>query len=58
MGGVLLREIASDSMVRPINVPLTITVTIAGAALVGTIACASPTVGGLLIQPTEALREF
>jgi putative ABC transport system permease protein len=55
---ILLREIANDAIVIPINLPATISVTTVVAALVGVIACASPMLRGLRIQPTEALREF
>ena len=53
-----LRSIANDQMVVPINMPVTIGVTVACAALVGMLACGSPTLRGLRIQPTEASREL
>ena len=55
---ILLRGIANDAIVIPINLPVTISLTTVVAALVGVIACASPMLRGLRIQPTEALREF
>ena len=55
---LLLEEVSADSMALPINIPVTIAYTMAGAALVGVVACASPTMRGLRIQPSEALREF
>ncbi len=55
---LLLGSIANDQMVIPINMPVTIGVTVACAALVGVVACASPTLRGLRIRPTEALREL
>ncbi len=54
---MLLVELTGDSMVMEVDIPLTITVTMAVAAVVGVAACASPTLRGLRIQPTEALRE-
>lgn len=56
--GILLDQISRDVMVVPIDIPATIAVTLACAALVGVGACASPTLRGLRIQPTEALREL
>jgi predicted permease len=55
---VLLREEALDTIMVPPNIPLTIGVTLVGAAVVGIVACAAPTLRGLRIQPTEALRDF
>ena len=55
---MLLNEISDDSMLMPVNIPLTIGFTLLCATLVGAAACASPTIRGLRIQPSEALREF
>lgn len=54
---VLLGEVAGDSMVMAFHKPTIIAWTLLGAAIVGTVACAPPTLRGLRIQPTEALRE-
>ena len=54
---VLLLEIQNDSMIAPFNLLFTIGVTIVLAGLVGVAACAVPTIRGLRIEPTEALRE-
>jgi putative ABC transport system permease protein len=43
--------------VQPINTPLTIAVTLGIAGIVGVLGCASPTIRGLRIQPSQALRE-
>ncbi len=37
--------------------PMTIAYTLPGAALVGALACAPPTLRGLRIEPSEVLRE-
>ncbi len=56
---LLLQVVGDDAMtVRPINIPVTIAVTLACAAAIGVLACASPTVRALRIEPTEALREL
>ena len=54
----MLVEITRDEMTKPINIPLTIAITLGIATVVGVVACASPTLRGLRIQPVEALREF
>jgi Na+/H+ antiporter NhaC len=58
---VLLREIAAGDMrvvqAADVNVPLTIAVTLGIAGIVGVLGCASPTLRGLRIQPSQALRE-
>jgi predicted permease len=59
-GWVLLRIAAGDmSEVQAVNVnePLTIAVTLGIAGIVGVLGCASPTLRGLRIQPSQALRE-
>jgi ABC-type antimicrobial peptide transport system permease subunit len=53
---MLLRQITSAT-IGEVDVPLTVAVTMAATALVGAAACASPTLRGLRIQPSEALRE-
>ena len=54
---VLLKQIVDDPLIQPINMPLTIGATLVLTAIVGAIGCASPTIRGLRIQPSEALRE-
>lgn len=60
-GWVLLRVIAAGEMrevqAASVNVPLTIAVTLGVAGVVGALGCASPTLRGLRIQPSQALRE-
>ncbi|MEZ4426024.1 MAG: ABC transporter permease [Gemmatimonadota bacterium] len=61
LGGVwawaLLRQEADEAFVQSISIPLTVAATLVVTALVGVVACASPTLRGLRIQPSEALRE-
>ena len=61
LGGVwawiLLNQIVDDPLIRPINMPVTISATLVLTAIVGAIGCASPTIRGLRIQPSDALRE-
>jgi putative ABC transport system permease protein len=54
---VLLSQIVDDPMILQINKPVTVAATLLITALVGAIGCASPTIRGLRIQPSEALRE-
>jgi ABC-type antimicrobial peptide transport system permease subunit len=57
---VLLRIAAGDMrevQAVNVNVPLTIAVTLGIAGIVGVLGCASPTLRGLRIQPSQALRE-
>lgn len=54
----LLGEIANDVIVKTINFPVVIGGTTVLAALVGVIACLSPMLRGLRIEPTDALREL
>lgn len=59
-GWVLLRVAAGDMReveAVNVNVPLTIAVTLGIAGIVGILGCASPTLRGLRIQPSQALRE-
>lgn len=53
----LLGSFQSEAMVQPFEIPVVIGVTVAVASLIGVAACARPTLRGLRIQPTEALRE-
>ncbi len=53
----LLNEITFDATGLAVNIPLTVAFTVVGAAAIGIVACAAPTIRGLRIQPTEALRE-
>jgi hypothetical protein len=57
-GAFLLNRIRWDVTMASPDVPLTVGVTVACTAVVGLLACASPTLRGLRIQPTEALREL
>jgi putative ABC transport system permease protein len=55
---VLLGQVAETPMTGiPINKPVTVFVTLLLTAIVGAIGCASPTIRGLRIQPSDALRE-
>ena len=55
---VLLSEIdRDDGSILSINKPVTILVTLAVTAIVGVVGCAAPTIRGVRIQPSEALRE-
>jgi predicted lysophospholipase L1 biosynthesis ABC-type transport system permease subunit len=56
-GWVLLSSFQFDVNVDARSVPLTLMLTAAAAACVCVLACAYPTLRGLRIQPTEALRE-
>jgi ABC-type lipoprotein release transport system permease subunit len=56
-GWVLLNEDRNDITLEVGNIPLTLALTAAVAACVCALACAYPTLRGLRIQPTEALRE-
>jgi hypothetical protein len=61
LGGVwawlLLEQITHDVEFVDAKIPLTVAVTMVAALFVGMAACASPTLRGLRIQPSEALRE-
>jgi hypothetical protein len=62
LGGVwawvlLNRLVVDEPLSTPINVPVTILVTLAVTAIVGVVGCASPTIRGVRIQPSEALRD-
>ena len=46
-----------DEVLKPQSWPLVVMAVVAGTVLVGGIACLMPTLRGLRIQPTEALRE-
>jgi putative ABC transport system permease protein len=56
-GWVLLNEDRNDITLEVGNIPLTLALTAAVAACVCALACAYPTLRGLRVQPTEALRE-
>jgi predicted permease len=58
VGAFLLDRIQWDAIMASPDIPATVGVTIACAALVGLLACAAPTLRGLRIQPTEALRDL
>lgn len=53
---ILHEVVVDDASMAPINVPITIGVTLAVSAAIGTLGCAAPTIRGLRIQPNEALR--
>ncbi len=53
----ILAVIAQFPEMRPQNMPLLVAGVAAGTVLVGMLACLVPTLRGLRIQPTEALRE-
>ncbi len=57
-GWVLLDNQRNDVTFEVGNIPLTLTLTAAVAGCVCLLACAHPTLRGLRIQPTEALREL
>jgi hypothetical protein len=54
---VLLGQIVDDPLIMKVNKPVTIVVTLVVTALVGMVGCAAPTLRGLRIQPSEAMRE-
>jgi predicted permease len=56
-GWVLLHSQRNDRAFDAGNIPLTLALTATVAACVCVLACAYPTLRGLRIQPTEALRE-
>ena len=45
------------TMVKTVNVPVTIAFTMITAAIMDVLACTPPTLRGLRIQSTEALRD-
>ncbi len=57
-GWVLLNNQRNDVTIEVGNIPLTLALTAAVAGCVCLLACAHPTLRGLRIQPTEALREL
>jgi putative ABC transport system permease protein len=54
---VLLGEVIDDPLIMAVNKPVMILVTLIVTAIVGAIGCAAPTIRGLRIQPSEAMRE-
>ena len=54
---VLLAELMNEPYIQPINMPGTIGATLVVTAIVGVVGCASPTIRGLRIRPSEAMRE-
>jgi predicted permease len=55
---VLLRQLGGGGpYTQSINMPVTIVATLVVTAIVGVVGCASPTIRGVRIQPSEALRE-
>ena len=61
LGGALaswiLAETFQDKIMMPQNMALVVAGVVAGTVTVGVLACLAPTLRGLRIQPTEALRE-
>jgi putative ABC transport system permease protein len=57
-GWILLGQFTQQEIAVPTSRPLTLAVTLGCTALVGVVACLRPTLRGLRIQPTEALREL
>ncbi len=57
LAAVILADISENPVMNPQNTSLVIAGVIAGTVLVGMLACLVPTLRGLRIQPTEALRE-
>lgn len=55
---VLLESVELDMIAPSVSRPAVIAVTLLFAAVVGALACAQPTLRGIRIQPTEALRDF
>lgn len=55
-GVFLLQDLNGDAALLPIDIPATIALTVCCAASVGALAALVPTLRGLRIQPTEALR--
>lgn len=53
----LLGEVQRESFTVPLDIPATVAVTVACAGLVGVLACVSPTLRGLRIQPVEAMGD-
>ena len=57
LGAWLLADVSQSPSIKPQNMSLVLAAVVAGTVLVGTLACLAPTLRGLRIQPTEALRE-
>jgi putative ABC transport system permease protein len=61
LGGVwawlLLGQIVDDALIMAINKPFMVAATLVITAIVGVVSCAPPTIRGLRIQPSEAMRE-
>lgn len=57
-GWFLLGQFTQQEIAVPTSKPLTLAVTLGCTALVGVVACLRPTLRGLRIQPTEALRDL
>ena len=56
-GAILLRDLAGDSSVRPMSVPLVLAAVSGAVIVLGIVASLSPTLRGLRILPAEALRD-
>jgi ABC-type antimicrobial peptide transport system permease subunit len=54
---VLLGLIVDDPLILEIDKPVIVATTLLVTALVGVVGCASPTIRGLRIRPSDALRE-
>jgi len=57
IAALVLADLSQNPLMKPQNMWLVIAGVVAGTMLVGTVACLVPTLRGLRIQPTEALRE-
>ena len=57
VAAVVLANLSQNPLMMPQNVALVVGSVVAGTMLVGMCACLVPTLRGLRIQPTEALRE-
>jgi len=57
LGAWLLADVSQSPSIKPQNMSLIVTAVVVGTVLVGMLACLAPTLRGLRIQPTEALRE-
>ncbi len=56
LGAVLLLELAGDSSIRPVSIPLVLAAVSGGVVVLGILASLSPTLRGLRVLPSEALR--
>ena len=57
IAALVLADLSKNPLMKPQNMSLLVAGVVAGTMLVGMCACLVPTLRGLRIQPTEALRE-